>query len=385
MHPEMKAIKCSIMRGGTSKGIFLMVDELPQEVEQREKVILSIFGSPDVRQIDGLGGADLLTSKLAIISPTSRADADVDYTFAQVGIDSATVNLKGNCGNVAAAVGPFVINRGLVEAVEPITTVRIHLTNSKNLLVVEVPVKDGKALVEGDFSIDGVPGTGAKITLDWKDAQGAFTGNLFPTGNLKDEIKHEDKVYSVTIVDLGNPLVFVKASDLGLKGTETPLEIESNEMLMKVIEVIRGKSAQKIGMISNWQTSIEESAYVPFVAIVSPPKSYTTFDGKKVSAEEIDLTSRLVFMQKMHKSYPVTSTVSTGVAAKVPGTVVYDVISEKVKNRIEMEIGHPAGKITAEAHVVCNHDQIVIKKAAMYRTARLIMDGQVYVKNSVFE
>lgn len=168
MHSDLNSIKCSIVRGGTSKGIVIEERYLPQDQVIRDQVILNIFGSPDIRQIDGLGGGDLLTSKLAIVKPSLNEHADVDYTFAQIGLDTATVSYKGNCGNIAAAIGPYAINNGWVEAVEPITRVRINMTNTGNILIADVPVSEGYALVEGDLKIDGVPGTGAKIVLDWK-------------------------------------------------------------------------------------------------------------------------------------------------------------------------------------------------------------------------
>ncbi len=172
MHPEMEMLRCAIIRGGTSKGIFIRNNELPQDPQKRDAVIKAIYGSPDVRQIDGLGGADVLTSKLAIISPPSREDADVDYTFGQVGIESDVVDYSGNCGNLAAAVGAYAIDEGMVIPEEPITTVRIHLTNTHNILIAEVPVYKGKAKVCGNCAIDGVPGTGARITVDWSDTVG---------------------------------------------------------------------------------------------------------------------------------------------------------------------------------------------------------------------
>src|SRR5665647_1622102 len=207
MHPEMEMLRCAIVRGGTSKGIFIMKNELPKDPVKRDAVIRAIYGSPDVRQIDGLGGADVLTSKLAIISPSTRPDADVDYTFGQVSFETDFVDYGGNCGNLSSAVGPFAIDEGLVAPVEPITTVRIHLTNSNNILIAEVPVKDGKAMVDGDFVIDGCPGTGAKITLDWSDVVGGITGKLLPTGNVKDIIEADGVKYPVSIVDAGNPVV----------------------------------------------------------------------------------------------------------------------------------------------------------------------------------
>ncbi|MCL2368802.1 MAG: 3-methylitaconate isomerase, partial [Oscillospiraceae bacterium] len=182
MNLEMNMLKCAIVRGGTSKAIFINENELPTEPLLRDRVISAIFGSPDLRQIDGLGGADVLTSKLAIIGPSTRADADLDYTFGQVSFETEMVDYKGNCGNISSAVGPYAIDMGLVKITEPLTSVRIHMKNSGKLLIAEVPVKDGKAAVEGDYQIDGVPGSGARITLNWFDSIGSICGKLLPTG-----------------------------------------------------------------------------------------------------------------------------------------------------------------------------------------------------------
>ena len=382
MYPGMNMIRCSIMRGGTSKGIFLMAHDLPSDRDQQDKVILQIFGTPDIRQIDGLGGGDLLTSKCAIIGPPSRPDADVDYTFAQVALDEASVNRKGNCGNIAAAVGPFAIHHGLVPVTEPVTTVRIHLTNSDNIVTAEIPVSEGEAVVDGELHIDGVPGSGARITLDWKDGQGAFTGKMLPTGNLSDVIEARGRNYRVSIFDVGNPLVFIQAAELNLTGLETPKMLEANKEVMDLLEEIRGKAAEKIGMVKHWQSSVQESGYVPFIALVSPPASYQTFDGKHVDGQDVDIVSRLLFMQQVHKSYPVTSTVTLAIAAKRPGTVVSPVVRPETKQNLDIRIGHPAGIIPAESIVDIEKDSIIVRKAAMYRTARLIMDGYVYVRQS---
>ena len=217
MYSDMIPIKCAIIRGGTSKGIFIKKNELPDNPAERDRVILSIFGGVDPRQIDGLGGADVLTSKLAIIGPSTRSDADVDYTFGQVSFEQPFVDYGGNCGNISSAVGPFAIDEGLVPAVEPITKVRIHCTNSGKLLTAEVPVKDGKALVSGACKIDGVNGTGAQIRMDWSDMAGTVTGTLLPTGHPRDIITVGDNRYEVSLVDMGNPLVFIAAEALGMK------------------------------------------------------------------------------------------------------------------------------------------------------------------------
>jgi 2-methylaconitate cis-trans-isomerase PrpF len=373
------------VRGGTSKGVFIMKNELPKDPVKRDAVILAIYGSPDVRQIDGLGGADVLTSKLAIISPATRPDADVDYTFGQVSFETEFVDYGGNCGNISSAVGPFAIDEGLVAPVEPITTVRIHLTNSNNILIAEVPVKDGKAMVDGDFAIDGCPGTGAKITLDWSDVTGGITGKLLPTGNAKDTITVDGVKYPVSIVDAGNPVVFVHASSLGMKGTESPNEIESNKPLMETIEKIRGQATVMCGMVDKPEEAKFKSPYAPFFAIVSPPADYKTISGTKVQAGDIDLVSRLLFMLKMHKTYPVTGTVCTGAAVRIPGCVAWEVLREAAKSRVTVNIGHPGGVIPVEAEAETADGQVRMKRIGVYRTARRIMDGYVYVRKSVFK
>jgi 2-methylaconitate cis-trans-isomerase PrpF len=378
-------LRCAIVRGGTSKGVFIMKNELPKDPEKRDAIIRAIYGSPDVRQIDGLGGADVLTSKLAIISPPSREDADVDYTFGQVSFETDFVDYGGNCGNISSAVGPFAIDEGLVEPVEPVTTVRIHLTNSNNILVAQVPVKNGKAMVEGDFSIDGCPGTGAKITLDWSDTAGAITGKLLPTGNAKDIIEVDGKKYTVSLVDAGNPLVFIHAGSLGMKGTESPNEIEANKTLMETIEKIRGRAAVIFGLVENPEDAAKKSPYNPFFAIVSPPADYKTISGAEVKASEIDLVSRLLFMLKMHKTYPVTGTVCTGAAVRIPGSVAWEVLREEAKSRVTVHIGHPGGVIPVEAEAEVINGQVQLKRIGVYRTARRIMDGYVYVRKAAFK
>ena len=384
MHSEMEEIRCSIVRGGTSKGIFLMKNDLPKDPEKRDAVIRAIFGSPDIRQIDGLGGADVLTSKLAIIGPSTRSDADVDYTFGQVSFESDIIDYGGNCGNISSAVGAFAIDAGIVDAVEPITTVKIHLTNSGRILIAEVPVKDGKAAVEGDYSIDGVPGTGAKITMDWSDTAGAFTSKLLPTGNAKDVIKTKKGDFVVSLVDAGNPLVFIKAEDLNMIGTETPNEIESNKDLMETIEAIRCQAAAIFGLVKNPEEATEKSPYNPFFAIVSKPADYKGLNKIDVKADDVDIVSRLLFMLRMHKAYPITGTVCTGAAARVEGSIVWDVLRDEAKTSDFIRIGHPGGVIDVESKAEVNQGITKITKIGVYRTARKIMDGFVYVKKSVF-
>lgn len=385
MHPEMRAIRCSIMRGGTSKGIFLMENDLPKEKEKRDAMICAIFGSPDIRQIDGLGGADVLTSKVAIIGPSTVPEADVDYTFGQVSFEKRLVDYKGNCGNISAAVGPFAIDAGLVPVVEPITKVRIHLTNSDQILIAEVPVEKRKAKVRGNCQIDGVPGTGARIDLDWSNVVGTISGKLLPTGNPKDIIEVKGKSYEVSLVDAGNPLVFIKAESLGLTGTEQPDEIEKNEELLKLIEKIRGKAAVLLNLIEDPQESASQSPYAPFFAIVGQAADYLCYNGMRIKRAEIDLVSRLLFMQHMHKTYPITGTVCTGAAARIPGTIPWEIISQEARNRERLSIGHPGGKVEVIATALTTQKDVQMQTIKVYRTARKILDGVVYIRDNYFE
>lgn len=383
MKEEVIGVQCSIVRGGTSKGIFILENELPGDPALRDKYVLEIFGSPDVRQIDGLGGADVLTSKLAIIGPSSREDADVDYTFGQVSFVDAKVDYKSNCGNLSAAVGPFAIDKGLVKAEEPYTTVRIHQVNTDTIINAKVEVKNGKPVIEGDLHIDGVPAPGSVIELDFSDSVGSITGRLLPTGSVTDTVATGDgKSYEVSVVDAAIPTVFIKADSLGMDGTETPAQIEGDSALMAKIEEIRGRCAEKIGLTDDYRLSARKCPYAPFFAVVSPAKSYRTFDGKDVDGGDIDLVSRLLFMQKMHKTHPVTGTVCMSTAARIPGSVVYQALSRRGKNNRQIVIGHPAGTIPVVSELEVANGAYKLRTAATLRTARIIMDGTVYVRKS---
>ncbi len=384
MHPQMKAFRVVIHRGGTSKGIFIKKNELPTDPAERDRVIRAIFGSPDLRQIDGLGGADVLTSKLAIIGPSTRPDADVDYTFAQVSYDTDFVDFGGNCGNISAAVGPYAIDEGMVKLSEPVTRVRIHQTNTKSIIVADVPVVGGKAAVEGDCRIDGVPGTGASIMLDFSDSAGGITGKLLPTGNVKDELDVPGYGhFTVSIVDAGNPLVFIEAKSLGLRGTEAPNEIEENWELMRKIEAIRGTATVKIGLAKTPKDATVRSPYNPFFAIISRPASYRSYlTGETVEAGEMDIVSRLLFMLHLHKTYPGTGTVCTGAAARIPGTLVYEMLSDEARRQPILRIGHPVGVIEVEAKAKVTPSGVKLERVAYERTARRIMEGYVFVRGS---
>jgi 2-methylaconitate cis-trans-isomerase PrpF len=386
MSNEVLDIRCSIVRGGTSKAIFLMNNELPADPKARESVILAVFGSPSLRQLDGLGGADITTSKVAIIGPPTRPDADIDYTFGQVSMDEHFVDFGGNCGNISSGVAPFAIHHGLVNAVEPITTVRIHMTNTDNILIAKVYVKDGKPCVDGDCVIGGVPGTGSPIEMDWSDVTGSATGKLLPTGNAKDEIEMDGKTYTVSIVDAGNICVYVRAEDFGLTGYETPAQINEDKGLSAKLEHLRALACQKIGLVDTWQEARIKTPYQPFLVLLAPPADYDTYTGQHVAAEDTDIVVRCSVMLSIVKAFPGTGTACTGNAARVKGSLVYEMLSEASRRKEKLSIGHPTGTIEVTSIVEDGEDDAVIpkmKKVAFIRTARVLMDGTTYVRKSV--
>ena len=301
---EYERIRAAIIRGGTSKGVYLLASELPNDPAVRDQVILAIYGSPDPRQINGLGGADPLTSKVAIIARSARPDADVDYTFGYVGIDKAVVDYDGNCGNISQGVGPFAVDEGLVPVSEPITKVRIFNTNTKKVIEAAVPVRDGKALTEGDFLVNGVPGTGAKIALNFVNSGGSKTGKLLPTGNVIDKMELQDgRTIRVSLVDAANPAVFVQAVEIGFTGKELPKDTGANPKILEIMEEIRVKAAL---MMKIAPSPDKVSPAVPKVAFVAPPQEYVTSTGKTIHAADCDLLARTKALAVMHKAYAVT-------------------------------------------------------------------------------
>jgi 2-methylaconitate cis-trans-isomerase PrpF len=373
---EMKRIPTVIYRGGTSKGIFLKENDLPKDPATRDAVICAIFGSPDKRQIDGLGGADVLTSKLAIIGPPSRPDADIDYTFGQVSVDAPSIYYGALCGNISAAVGPYAIDEGFVRPEEPFTTIRIHATNNGRMIEARVPVQGNRVQVGGDYSIDGVPGTGAKIELNWADTAGANTGSLLPTGNVKDVLEVEG-VGSITasIVDVGNPGVFVNAADMGLKGTETADDLDSDSELIQKSEAITKAAMEKINNIA-------------LLTYVAPSANYMSSTGDEVTTNQIDYLVRMIFLGKTHKTYAVSQINCCGTAALIPGTVVHDVTAPGLKDRGGVRMGHPAGIAELEGLEVEDSDDpggVRVKKLVVYRTARRLMEGYAFVMKDVLK
>ena len=379
MYRESFTLPCSIIRGGTSKGIYFLESSLPPAGELRDKILLAVFGSPDIRQIDGLGGANSLTSKVCIIGPSLREDADVDYTFGQVSVDKAIIDWRGNCGNLTAGVGVFAIAQNLMKVTEGETTVRIYNTNTDKIIHATYKVRDGLVVSDGDYAIPGVPGTGDKIRIDFFDPAGSITGKLLPTGNVKDIIDlGEQGKFTVSIVDAGNPVVYLIPEEIGLKGTELPVEVEGMPKVLKLIEDIRSVAAEMIGIVPDRAIATAKSPAYPKIGFVSAPCDYVNPEGILIKAEEVDLVARLASMQKMHRAYMITGAISTGAAAQIPGTVVHDVISQRAKESNTLIIGNPYGPM----EVIVTKEGDEIRREGVYRTARKILDGNVYVPYS---
>ena len=374
---EFVPIRTAIYRGGTSKGIFLHENDLPQDPEVRDRVILSIFGSPDPRQIDGLGGAEVLTSKLAIVGPPSIPEADVDYTFGQVSITSPYISYSGLCGNISSGVAPFAIEEGIVRAVEPVTKVRVYNKNTDQIFITEVPVKDGKVVCQGDYVVPGVPGSGAKLNIDMVGTVGSSGMGLLPTGNLTDTVEVEGfGPVTGSLVDVVNPCFFIRAADIGLRGDEVKADDFAPGML-ELLERIRIKVFELLGKAYNAQDA------VPFLAFVSPPFDYLNhLTGKPIYAGDCDFLSRIFFLGGIHQTYPGSISCCTGAAAVIPGTVVCQVRGDRQGSNIR--IGHPGGIVDVIAEAEEKDGMASIRRVCYGRTARRLMDGYSYVPVQCF-
>lgn len=375
---DQVGIPCVFMRAGTSRGAFLREEDLPNGAALREKLILAIYGSPDFRQIDGLGGATSLTSKVAIVGPPTRPDADVDYTFGQVRIDEARVDFKGNCGNISSGIGPFAIEEGMVPATSPVTAVRIHLTNSSALLVAEVPVADGLCPVQGDAQVAGVPGRGAPIMLDWADVSGTLGRGLLPTGQACERLPTAIGEIDVSIVDAGNVTVFVRPSVFGLRAPDFATQRLDAEALRR-IEAVRHAAALRLDMVEQGQRAADVTPTIPKLYMVAAPCDYIDANGLPVAAEDHDLLGRGMSMGMPHAAYAGTVAVCTGAAALIDGTLVNEAARPARLSGGGLRIGHPMGILEIHARVDQTGPFPTLERAAVVRTARRIMEGIVYV------
>jgi 4-oxalomesaconate tautomerase len=371
------AICCSAMRGGTSKGLMFLADDLPDDQATRDAVLLAAMGSPDERQIDGMGGSHPLTSKVAVVSRSLRDNADVEYLFLQVWPDRAEVSDSQNCGNMLAAVGPFAIEQGLVAADDEVTPVRIWMRNTQTLAIASVQTPGGLVRYDGPARIDGVPGSHAPIPIEFADVAGSSCGALLPTGNVTDVIEGT----RVTCIDNGMPVVCMAASDLGLRGQESPAELEGNDSLTKLIEAIRLKAGPLMNL-----GDVTDST-VPKVSLLSPPAH-----GGMIS-------TRTFIPHRVHEAIGVFGAVSVATACMLPGSVAHAIadLEAETAGPVDIEVEHPTGYFTVTLEVAVSGGgttpqkptgisgaAITVTRSALLRTARLLMRGAVMVPSSVW-
>ena len=376
---SQKWIKATYYRGGTSKGVFFQKKDLPTSNQNKlNELFLKVIGSPDTnqRQLNGMGGGVSSVSKCVIISPSERDDADIDYNFIQIAIDKPIAEWNNNCGNLSGAVGPYAVQEGIVKPKEGENLVRIYQVNTDKIIHSTFQVKDGKPLIEGDYPIAGVHGAGSKVRLDYIEPGGSGTGKLLPTGNVIDEIEIKDygKI-KVSIVDAATPLVYLLAEDIGLKGTETPDELDAKTDKMNLIQKIRRKSAHIIGL-SNSEN--EAPMNTPRIGIVTSPKDFVSLDKTKISFNDQDITTRMFSMEKTHKAIMGTAGVNIGVAAAIDGTIP-NKVKRKNSNPLELRTGNPSGIMTAGAIIENKDGKPFAKSAIFFRTFRPLMRGEVLV------
>ncbi|WP_229603459.1 2-methylaconitate cis-trans isomerase PrpF [Vibrio parahaemolyticus] len=391
---QMSQIKvpATYMRGGTSKGVFFNLEDLPSEAqvagEARDKLLLRVIGSPDPygKQIDGMGGATSSTSKTVIVSRSSRDDHDVDYLFGQVSIDKPFVDWSGNCGNLSAAIGPFAIHAGLIPQdripENGIVTVRVWQVNISKTILVHVPIVNGFVQETGEFELDGVTFPAAEIQVDFVDpADGE--GSMFPTGNLVDDLMVPDVgTFNATFINAGIPTIFIDAESIGYQGTELQDQINNDDAALAMFESIRAHGALKMGLISELEEA-QTRQHTPKVAFVSKPKSYQSSSGKAVNESEIDVLVRALSMGKLHHAMMGTAAVAIASAACVPGTLVNLAAGGGEKESVTF--GHPSGTLKVGAQAKQTEQGWVVQKAIMSRSARILMEGFVRVPSDVFE
>jgi probable AcnD-accessory protein PrpF len=392
--PQIK-IPATYMRGGTSKGVFFRLQDLPQRAQTpgpaRDALLLRVIGSPDpyAKQIDGMGGATSSTSKTVIVSASTRPGHDVDYLFGQVSIDSAFVDWSGNCGNLSAAVGPFAISNGLIDASRiprnGMATVRIWQANIGKTIIAHVPMTDGMVQETGDFELDGVTFPAAEVQLEFMDPaaeeEGAG-GAMFPTGKLVDELEVPGiGVLRATMINAGIPTIFVNAEDIGYTGTELQDAINSDPVALTKFETLRAYGAVRMGLIKDVDQAAKRQ-HTPKIAFVARPASYVSSSGKKVGAGDVDLLVRAMSMGKLHHAMMGTAAVAIGTAAAIPGTLVNQAAGGGAREAVRF--GHPSGTLRVGAQASQVDGEWKVDKAVMSRSARVLMEGWIRVPGDAF-
>lgn len=375
---RQSAIPAVFMRGGTSKALMLKLQDLPPCRDDWAAIFTGAMGSPDPygRQLDGMGGGLSSLSKVCIIGPSTREDADVDYTFCQVLVKDSAVQYKGNCGNMSSAVGPFAVDEGLVRVTGDSTTVRIFNTNTNKIIHSTFPLEEGMARYDGDMAIPGVAGTGAPVRLDFIEPGGASTGKLLPSRNLIDTLDVPGfGMVQASLVDAANAAAFVRARDVGLTGHELPAELESRPDVLSLLNAIRLQASVKMGIAPDIEAA-RDITIVPFVAIVAPPSHSPTLSGGTIRGGQIDLVARVISNGQPHQALPLTVSLCMAVAARISGTVVSEVAI--ATQDAPIRLGMPSGILTVNADVRLEGDTWTARTGSFYRTARRLFDGRVW-------
>jgi len=366
------------MRGGTSKALVFHARDLPPDRADWAPIFLAAMGSPDPggRQLDGMGGGVSSLSKVCVIGPPSRDDADIDYTFAQVAVRQAAVDYSGNCGNMSSAVGPFALDEGLVHATDGLALVRVHNTNTRKIIHASFPVHGGRAVESGDLAIPGVAGTGAPIRLDFLAPGGATTGRLLPTGATVDRLEVEGVgTIEVSLIDAANAVVFVAAESLGCTGRELPDELERNPGLLTRLARIREHASAAMGITPDLAAA-RAQPMIPFIALVAPPQAATTLSGDTIDADAVDVTLRFISNGQPHRALPLTGSLCSAVAARLPGSLVHRACRPDAG--AALRLGMPSGVLTVDAEVAHDGTGWQATRGSFFRTARRLFDGHVH-------
>jgi 2-methylaconitate isomerase len=378
---SQKTLPVVFMRGGTSKGLYFHKRDLPEDRSTWDALICGAMGSPDPygRQLDGMGGGISSLSKVMIVEPSKRPGIDIDYTFGQVEVDEPRVDWKGNCGNLTSGIAPFAVDEGLVRVSGDEARVTIFNTNTQKTVVSSFALEDGKAKVTGDFALQGVGGTGARIRLDFLEPGGAGTGKLLPTGNAVDRLTLADgSTVEGSIVDAANPVVFVRAAEMGAIGTELPEALRGNRELLARLEAIRAAAAVAMGLAKSAEEATAKMRSIPKVAMVTRPADAVLLDRSILKAERVDVVVRTISMGTPHNAVPLTGGMCAAVAANITGTIVHQATRDGALANESLRIGHPSGVLDVAALVECGNDWHA-RHATVFRTARRLMKGEVYI------
>jgi hypothetical protein len=379
-----QSIRLSIYRGGTSKGVFLHLGDLPREPGRRDALALALLGSPDPMQLDGLGGTHSSTSKLVAVGTPRDATAlgwdvppgaELVYLFAQVSIDRPIVDWRGNCGNLTSAVAGYAIREGLVQVTGARARLRLFNLNTSVSISSSQPVDDGRVIEHGDFAMPGVPGTGARIDLTFHDPASSATGRVLPTGRAIDRFEVDGRTLPVTILDVSNPVVIVRARDLGVAGTESPATLNSDRDLLRRLEVIRGLAATESGIVTDAAQAATASPAIPRVILAAPPTRHRLASGEQVAAGSADFVVRTTSMGVIHHAFTGTGLMAAAAAAAIEGTLLEEIGGSHPTG---VRLAHPKGVVPLSADVIQGTPQPRVRSVSVSRTARLLMTGDAY-------